>query len=90
MVNYGRVNAVLTPRGVAGGQLNPRENLKGVVQPSMTPGGTSDYNQLINHPSINEHELVGNKNGNELGLINSDDTLGLQEIDRMFAAVFGL
>ena len=89
MVNYGRVNAVLTPRGVAGGQLNPRENLKGVVQPSMTPGGTSDYNQLINHPSINQNELVGNKDGNALGLINSNDNLGIEEIDRMFAAVFG-
>ena len=29
MVNYGRINAVLTPRGVAGGQLNPKKNLRG-------------------------------------------------------------
>ena len=68
MVNYGRVNAVLTPRGVAGGQLNPKENLKGVVQPSMTPGGTSDYNQLINRPSINTHILVGDSNFEDIGL----------------------
>ena len=58
MVNYGRINAVLTPRGVAGGQLNPKKNLRGVVQPSMSSGGTNDYNQLTNHPSINTHELV--------------------------------
>ena len=31
MVNYGRINAVLTPRGVAGGQLNPKKNLRGVL-----------------------------------------------------------
>lgn len=89
MVNYGRINAVLTPRGVAGGQLNPKKNLRGVVQPSMSSGGTIDYNQLINHPSINQHELVGDKDGNALGLINSNDNLGIEEIDRMFAAVFG-
>lgn len=50
---------------------------------------TSNYNDLDNLPKINSHVLKGNKNGNELGLINSGDSLGISEIDRMFAAVFG-
>lgn len=33
-------------------------------------GGTNDYDQLINHPSVNGEELIGNKTSIELGIIN--------------------
>ena len=52
-------------------------------------GSTDNYEDLKNLPKINNNTVIGNKNGNLLGLINSDDTLGLQEIDRMFESVFG-
>lgn len=52
-------------------------------------GSTDNYEDLKNLPKINNNTVIGNKNGNLLGLINSEDTLGLQEIDRMFEAVFG-
>ena len=31
-------------------------------------GGSSDYDDLINKPQINGHELTGNKTGADLGL----------------------
>lgn len=34
-------------------------------------GGTSNYNELTNHPSINGNELSGNKTGAQLGLQNT-------------------
>lgn len=36
-------------------------------------GGTSDYTQLTNKPQINDIELTGNKNGNDLGLANESE-----------------
>lgn len=36
-------------------------------------GGTTDYEVLINKPSINGHELTGNKTGHELDLANLSD-----------------
>lgn len=34
-------------------------------------GGTTDYNELENKPTINGVELSGNKNGNDIGLVNN-------------------
>ena len=36
-------------------------------------GGTSDYPDLTNKPSINGHTLLGNQTGADLGLANSSD-----------------
>ena len=36
-------------------------------------GGTKDYNKLINKPSINGVELVGNKTGQDLDLVSVAD-----------------
>lgn len=33
-------------------------------------GGTSDYNELLNHPTINEVEVVGDKTGPDYNLQN--------------------
>lgn len=41
-------------------------------------GGTSDYNDLTNKPSINSVTLSGNKTGSDLGLVDESD---LEEID---------
>ena len=41
-------------------------------------GGTSDYNDLTNKPSINSITLSGNKTGSDLGLVNETD---LEEFD---------
>ena len=45
---------------------------------------TDDYNDLLNKPSINEVELVGNKTFEELG----DHLLTNIEIKRIFDRVF--
>ena len=39
-------------------------------------GGTSDYSQLANRPKINNHELIGNKTAEQLGLATPNDILG--------------
>lgn len=36
-------------------------------------GGTNDYNQLINKPLINGHELVGDLTAEDLGLAEKPD-----------------
>ena len=49
------------------GELTPRSNLIG----ELTGGvfyGTNDYEELINKPSINGVELVGNKTTSDLGI----------------------
>ena len=45
---------------------------------------TGDYNDLVNKPSINEVELVGDKTFEDLG----DRTLTNTEIKRIFDRVF--
>lgn len=44
-------------------------------------GGTSDYNDLDNRPSINDHTLAGNKTGAQLGLVDAEDGKGLSTND---------
>ena len=48
--------------------------VEGEITISATGGGfgTSDYNDLDNKPSINDVELIGNKTGDELGLVDLD------------------
>lgn len=41
--------------------------------PEPGPGGTSDYTELTNKPSINGVELNGNKTSSQLGLITASD-----------------
>ena len=36
-------------------------------------GGTKDYNELINKPTINGHELVGDMNADDLDLAEKPD-----------------
>ena len=44
-------------------------------------GGTSDYTQLTNKPSINGTTLSGNKAGADLGLVNAESGKGLSTND---------
>lgn len=45
---------------------------------------TNNYNELINHPSINEVELIGNKTFEDLG----DKVLSNVEIKAIYDRVF--
>ena len=46
-------------------------------------GGTSDYTQLSNKPSVNNITLVGNKTGTQLGLQNTGEaSIGVEELIR--------
>lgn len=41
--------------------------------PGPGPGGTTDYDELTNKPSINGNTLTGNKTSSQLGLITASD-----------------
>lgn len=45
--------------------------------------GTTDYNRLINKPSINAVELIGNKTSDELYLQDKMDTLTNNDIEEL-------
>ena len=53
------------------GTLTNEVNLVGTF--GETGGGTTNYNDLINKPSINNVTLQGNKTGSQLGLVSSTD-----------------
>ena len=53
------------------GTLTNEINLVGTF--GTTGGGTTNYNDLINKPSINNVTLQGNKTGLQLGLVSSTD-----------------
>ena len=53
------------------GTLTNEVNLVGTF--GTTGGGTTNYNDLVNKPSINNVELQGNKTGSQLGLVSSTD-----------------
>ena len=69
----GKQNAPAAP-GTAGQVLGLNSNLSPVwVDQSGGGGGTSDYAELTNKPSINNVTLSGNKTGAELGLASATD-----------------
>lgn len=45
--------------------------------------GTSNYNALVNKPSINDHVLIGNQKGKHLDLVDAEDKITEQEIDKI-------
>ena len=53
------------------GTLTNEVNLVGTF--GTTGGGTTNYNDLVNKPSINNVELQGNKTGSQLGLVSLTD-----------------
>lgn len=69
--------------------VSQSENVNVEVEQVVRSSSTSNYEELDNLPKINDVTVIGNKNGNAYGLINSDDELRFQEIDNYFQAVFG-
>ena len=47
------------------GGLAPKS---GTLNGQLNAAGTRDYNQLVNKPKINGHELVGDKSFSDLGM----------------------
>lgn len=88
MDRYGEIEVEVDLDGEIGGDVDLDSEIEGEVQES-SGGGTTNYEQLTNLPHINGEKVIGNKNGNTYGLINSDDQLAFQEIDNYFQAVFG-
>lgn len=70
MDNHGKLTATLSARGTMKATMKPRGVLKGITQPGTGSGGggTNDYEQLVNKPSINTHLLVGDSNFEDIGL----------------------
>ena len=64
---------------IAGEDIEPVTRLEKIIALYGTggsggTGGTTNYNDLLNKPSINGVELSGNKSLSDLGIINYDDT----------------
>lgn len=47
---------------------------------------TGSYNQLLDHPAINGNELIGDKSGADLGLVDAEEGKGLSTNDYTNAA----
>ena len=60
--------------------------LSGSMRIAQRSGSVNDYNLLINHPSINSVELIGNKVSEELGLEPTIIDITEQDIDNI---IFG-
>lgn len=54
-----------------------------VTTSSGSSGGTKNYEKLINKPSINDIELVGNKTSSQLKLQDHMDAMTVQEIEKI-------
>ena len=63
-----------------------QEELDFIFNSYVSLGGTSDYNELINHPYINDVEVVGRKTGPDYNLQNKMDEITNQQIDNI---IFG-
>lgn len=50
------------------GTVSPKKSVKGLLNAAKTVGGTRDYNDLDNKPSINTITLIGDKSFSDLGL----------------------
>lgn len=59
-------------------------NLKGIIGGVGAPIGTRDYEKLINKPSINGRELIGNLDFSDLG----DSGISVTEINEIVDEVF--
>lgn len=74
----GNLKGTVEIAGTIKGSLSPTREIKG----SLTipkGGGTTNYEELINKPSIEGHELIGDKSFKQLGM----DTLSVQEIEKI-------
>lgn len=72
------IDGVLTPKQNLTGTVEGVSNIDGNVS-IPTNVGTSDYNKLKNLPSVENIELRGNKNFEELGLeeVTNQDILDM-------------
>ena len=69
--NEGNINSYLVPSGSLTGSLSNSGTLTGQIAIG-TGGGTSDYNDLTNKPSINSVTLSGNKTTADLNISYND------------------
>ena len=69
--NEGNINSYLVPSGSLTGSLSNSGTLTGQIAIG-SGGGTSDYNDLTNKPSINSVTLSGNKTTSDLNISYND------------------
>ena len=69
--------AIIQKTGSLSGTLSGRGSLNGSLTIPSSVSGTKDYEKLINKPSIESVELIGNKDFSDLGLtaLDADDLL---------------
>ena len=74
-VNISTMRGTLSQRGNLSGSISGQHNMSGSLSvPNMS--STSDYETLINKPSINGVELSGNKTAGDLYLVSENTTAG--------------
>lgn len=75
----GNLKGTVEIAGTIKGSLSPTREIKGSLTIPKSTGGTNNYEELINKPSIEGHELIGDKSFKQLGM----DTLSVQEIEKI-------
>lgn len=76
----GNLKGTVEIAGTIKGSLSPTREIKGSLTIPRGDGGNIDYEKrIINKPSIEGHELIGDKSFKQLGM----DTLSVQEIEKI-------
>lgn len=108
ITNKGLISGEVSSVGeVSGGTVTKGKSLS-AGEVAMNTGGTNDYNRLINHPTMDGREIIGDIREqdptvpewakqetkptytyDEVGAVGAENEIHINEIDRMFATVFG-
>lgn len=70
------------------GSLSEPANVKGVVNYGVVEKVINDYEKLENLPSINDVKLIGNKNSDEIGVLDVDDNITVKMVNDIWDAIF--
>ena len=91
MAYKGEIRSAFTGQETIDGSLTPEASIRGKLDNNNTFSGklttnNNLYEELRGKPKINGIELVGNKTGKQLSLIDSEDSIPEYEIDQI---IFG-
>lgn len=81
---------IVRGKGEISGSVSQENNVNG-GNVTRNQGGTYDYDVLVNKPVLNGKELAGEVEltYEDVGAVGAENELAIDEIDRMFATVFG-
>lgn len=97
---YGQIVGGFGSTQKLSGDVVPLKQIGGGIDKAAT-SYEKDYEKLDNKPQINGEELIGNKTSDDLhikqeytysevGAVGAENQIAMEEIDRLFNAVFGV